>query len=337
MKKVFLLILLFFNSHAFGFKDPHSNINVFFDVLMWQAREVSDDNWAQILGPTGSYQEIEFLDVPFKWSPGFKVGVGYHDKNSNPWDFIIYYTNYKARGTNHANINSGEIHSAFSGNFYANNPAGDGISGPYYRGAAIQWDILFKTLDLELGRTIEINTLLDLRPFAGLIAAVINQDIDSNWQDPYEPTTILNPLPTPITTFTSATETITNHFKGVGPSFGLDTTWHLHETPKHSINLIGNFAAAILFGEWRLADIYQNNTPVSIATVNDTLLSAATMAKGYLGVEWEHAFKNAHCKVGLGYEGQVWFSQLKYYTFDMGKLNDALFLRGAVLDFWIHF
>lgn len=336
LKQGFVLFLLLFTNLAFGFKDIKNNISVSLDVLAWQVREVSDDNWGQILEPTGVHQEIQFLNTPFKWSPGFRVGVGY-TSNDKPWDVEFYYTGYKTQGLSHADVNAGEIHSAFSGNFYAENTTGDGISGPYYHHAGIKWDILFNTLDLELHRSLEINRILTLRPFAGLKGAVINQDIKTYWQDPYEPTTTSSPNITPITTFSSATENIRNHFKGMGPSFGLDTTWNLSNTPKQIFNLIGNFSGAILWGQWRLADAYQNNTPIIITTINDSLSTAASMARGYLGVEWEHVFDNAHWKARLGYEAQVWFSQLRYYSFDMGKTNDALYLHGVVLDFCIHF
>lgn len=336
LKKGFLLLLLCFTSQVFGLQNTNNTFFVFSELLMWQVREVSDDNWAQILGPVGINQQIQFLNVPFKWSPGFRIGIGYNNKE-NPSDIQLYYTGYKTKGISQASVTSGEIHSAFAGNFYADNAAGDGISGPYYHQAGIQWDVLFNALDLELGRSIKINSLLNLRPFAGLKAAVINQAINTTWYDPFEPTTSSNPNPTRITIFSSATENLTNNFKGVGPSFGLDTTWHLSETTNHQLNLIGNFSGAFLWGHWALSDVYRNNMPQSITVINDSLSTAAPMTKGYLGMEWTGVFNNANLNIRLGYEGQVWFNQLRYYTFDMGKTNDSLFLHGGVLDFLFTF
>lgn len=340
MKKGFLLLLLCLSSHVFGKQNIDKHVNntpfVFVDLLMWQVREVSDDNWAQTFGPIDTKQQIQFLDVPFKWSPGFRVGIGYNTAE-NPWNIQLYYSGYKTKGTNQANINSGEIHSAFAGNFYAENPLGDGISGPYYHQAGIQWTILFNNIDLEFGRRVKVNSLLNLHPFAGLKAAVINQAINTVWREPYSPTTLGNPGPTRITTFSSATEKLTNNFKGLGPSFGLDSTWHLYESANHQLNLIGNVSGALLWGHWALADVYRNNTPVSITVINDSLSTAAPMAKGYLGLEWMGAVNNTHLNIRLGYESQAWFNQLRYYTFDMGKTNDSLFLQGGVLDFLFTF
>lgn len=333
-------MLLCVTSQVFGLQYTQNTINnaafVFLDLLMWQVREVSDDNWAQILEPASTNQQTQLLNVPFQWSPGFRLGIGYNN-TENPWNVQLYYTGYKTKGLNQASVNSGEIHSAFAGNFYANNAAGDGISGPYYHQAGIQWNIVFNTIDLDLGRTVKINNLLNLRPFVGLKAAAIDQDINTTWQEPYQPTTPANPTPTRITTFSSATESLTNNFKGVGPSFGLNTTWHLFEPTNHQLNFIGNLSGAFLWGHWELTDIYRNNTPVSITVINDSLSTAATMAKGYLGMEWITAINNTHLNINLGYEGQAWFNQLRYYTFDMGKANNSLFLQGGVLDFLFTF
>lgn len=336
LKKGFLALLLCFASQAFSFQTTNNTTFVFLDLLMWQVREVSDDNWAQIIEPAGVHQQTQFLHVPFQFEPGVRVGIHY-DNRDNPWNIQFYYTGYKTKGRNQVSLNAGEIHSTFAGNFYADNAAGDGISGPYYHQAGIKWNVLFNSLDLELGRTTNINRFLNLRPFIGLKAATIYQSIHTNWQEPFKPTTILNPTPTPITTFFSATEDMTNNFKGIGPSAGLDSTWHLYETQNNALNLIGNFSGALLWGHWNLADKYRNDTPVSIAVINDSLSTAAPMTKAYVGLEWANVFANNRLNVRLGYEGQFWFNQLRYYTFSIGKTNDSLFLQGGVLEFLFTF
>ncbi len=84
----------------------------------------------------------------------------------------------------------------------------------------------------------------------GLKAAFINQSIDSNWQNPYDPSSKL-----PISTFSSAVENFTNNFWGVGPSFGLNTSWNLYEMPKNSMGLFGDFSGAFLWGGWQITDV----------------------------------------------------------------------------------
>lgn len=331
MKKGFLFALLFFSSQVLGFQYTNQVPSTFAELLVWQFSEVSDDNWGQVLGPTGANQQIQFLNTPFNWKPGVRVGIGYNHA-PNPWSFLFYYTGYQTKGTRAVSINTGEIHSAFLGNFFAENVTGAGVSGPYYHQAGVQWKVLFNSFDLEFGRSISVDELFALRLFAGLKAGVIEQSLNTHWQQPFN-----NATKQPITTFSSADEKITNNFKGIGPSFGIDSTWHLFDNQNNAFNLLGNFSGAFLWGRWAMTDVYHNNTPVSITIQNDKLTTGAPMVRGYLGLEWAHTFNPSVLSVRAGYEGQVWFNQLRYYSFDMGRTNDALFLHGGVLGVWFHF
>lgn len=329
MKKWIFLSTLVFAAPLF----PQTNATtfVFSEALIWQIREANATNWGQILTPANSDETIQFLAVPFKWNPGLRVGAGF-SSDEKLWDVLFYYTGYKTRGRNRADTNTGEIHSAFSSNFYASNPQGNGISGPYYHHAGIQWGVAFNTLDLEFAHTITMDSLASFRPFLGIKAGSIKQSIHTYWRDPYEPTTAQKPTPTPITTFSSATERIANDFNGLGPSIGLDTTWHIYTT----LDLIGNVSGAFLWGNWTFSDIYQNNAPQTIATVSDRISSSAFMGKVFLGIDWSNIAHNANWNLRFGYEIQAWFNQLQYYSFDMGKTNDTLYLQGAVLGFGVY-
>lgn len=330
MKKGFLVLLLLFSSHLFAIDDSSYIPRAFAELVVWQVSVVSDDNWGQLLGPTGTYQQNQFLNVPFGWSPGIRVGVGSNKYNSH-WNVLFYYTGYQTERRRHVSTSDGEIHSAFLGNFFAQNLNGAGLSGPYYKKAGVKWGVLFHSFDLELGRSVIIDKLVNIRPFVGLKAGVIKQSIKTNWQQPFDDDNKM-----PINTFSSAQENINNDFKGVGPSFGLDSVWHLYHVPAQSFNLIGNFSGAFLWGRWVITDVYRNNTPVSITIQNDKMTNVASTAKGYLGIEWAKAFNQADIAIRIGYEGQVWFNQLKYYSFDMGRTSDALFFHGGVLGVSYH-
>lgn len=336
MRKGCLLLLLFFSSQLFAFQYTNHQTYLFLDLLMWQAREVSDENWGQLLVLSDTRSQVQFLSTPFMWHPGLRAGLGYHD-SFNQWQLQFYYTGYKTKGVAQANTTTGQIHSAFSSNFYANNPTGADISGPFYHHAAMQWNIWFDNLDLEIGRNLNISPLFDFRPMLGLKAADINQSINTLWQTPFQPITLTNPTPIPITTFSLAQETIRNHFRGIGPAVGFETTWHVYDTPRSAIQLLGNVSGAFLWGHWTIGDIYTNDTPVTITTRNESLSTAATMAKGYIGIAWSHLFQSSHVDLRLGYEAQFWFNQLRYYSFDMGKTNDSLAFQGGVLEIAFNF
>lgn len=328
MKKGILFSLLAFttqlyaNAHA-----DYSDSSFFFsEALVWKLREGSDDNWAQEISPAGTTERTaKIFGVPFKWSPGFRLGIGYNNCY-NDWDSIFSYTWFQTKGSSQAAATSGGIFSPFLGNFYINNTNGAGIRGPDYRSASIQWKVLFNVCDLEVGRTLQIDEFFKLRPFIGIKGGSINQNINSNWENP-----------TVATTFTSATENLKNNFLGIGPSLGLNTTWSLCSTPKFGFNLFGNFSGALLWGHWRFKDVYTNNTPASVSVNVRPVNGAATMARGLLGIEWVGCVAGANMAVRLGYEAQVWFNQVQYYSLNMGRLNNLMSLQGGVLGVEFYF
>lgn len=331
MQKRILVLLLIISSQVFGFESTNDSTSIFGELLYWKISEVGADNWGQVITPPAANQSIQFLNVPFKWDPGFRVGATYHGVD-NQWDTVIYYTWYQTQGRDQASVTVGQIHSSNAGNFYANNVDGKGLSGPYYHNASIKWDFLFNNIDWELGRTFNIKNKYKLRPFVGLKTAFIDQNIKSNWQNPYDPLSKL-----PITTFSSAVENITNNFWGVGPSFGLNTSWTLLDKANKVVGLFGDFSGAFLWGSWHIADVYQNNTPVTITIQNNVQSSIATTARGLVGLSWQSVIQNMDLVFHLGYEGQVWLNQLKFYSFDGGRQNSTLYIQGGVLDASIHF
>ena len=106
---------------------------------------------------------------------------------------------------------------------------------------------------------------------------------------------------------------------------------------KVSIGLFGNFSGAFLWGDWHISDVYQNNTPVTISVQNNVPSSTITMSKGIVGLSLQRQTQNMNAVFRLGYEGQVWLNQLKFYSFDGGRQNSTLYIQGGVLDVCIHF
>ena len=331
MQKRILVLLLIATSQVFGFEYTKNSTSVFAELLYWQIREVGADNWAQVITPPAANQSIRFLNVPFKWDPGFRVGAAYQGADTQ-WDTVIYYTWYQTAATDQTDVTVGEVHSPNSANFYANNTYGKGLSGPYYHKASINWNFLFNNIDWELGRTFKVMNKYSFRPFIGLKAAVIDQNIKTIWQNPYDPL-----FKTPITSFSTANENIINNFWGVGPSFGLNTSWNLYENPKNSLSLFGDFSGAFLWGNWHITNVYQNNTPLSISVQNNTRPSTITTAKSHAGINWQGIFHEMNLNLRLGYEGQIWLNQLRFYSFDGGRQNNSLYIQGGVLDVCIHF
>jgi hypothetical protein len=318
---IFIAVLIV-SGPIFANKTNDSKTFAFADLLIWQLREGSADNWGQEISPPSVNRPINVLSVPFNWSPGLRLGAG---RNHGNWDTVISYTGFITKGSSQASVTSGGIYSPFLGNFYIDNT--DGASfGPNYRDASIQWNLYFNIFDLELGHTIKVDDLLKLRPFIGLKGGSINHNINSSWQNP-----------TVATNFTSATEDINNDFWGVGPSIGIDTTWRFYPITNGAFNIFGNFSGAILWGHWNFSDDYANNAPATNSVHLDTVNSAATMVRGMLGIEWTKQFATSKLNIRLGYEAQVWFNQIQYYSFNMGRLNNLMSLQGGVVGFCFYF
>lgn len=319
-----LALATLFADPLLAYQSTHLPTIVIADILLWKLRAGSADNWGQIISPSATNQNIELLEVPFNWQAGFRVGFGY-DLENGDWDQIIAYTQYQTKKTCHASTESGGIYSAYLGNFYVNNANGAGF-GPNYFNAGVKWTFAFHTVDIEWGRNLDLDPVIKLRPKFGLKAAIINQNIDSSWQNPTVPTN-----------FSSATENLKNHFWGIGPYLGFDSTWFLYGNAGQSINLFGNFSAGLLSGHWRFKDHYKNNTPLSIEVFSDSINTAATMVEGQLGIEWVGSVLGNDATLRLGYEAQVWFNQMQYYSFNMGRLCNLMSLQGGLLDFYVHF
>lgn len=319
-----LALLTVSTNQLFAYQYTSGPTIVFADVLLWKLREGSADNWGQIITPADVNQKVTLLEVPFNWQAGFRLGLGRKALDS-AWDVLIAYTDYQTKKTAHTGVTSGGIYSAYLGNFYAGNPNGANF-GPNYRNANIEWTFTFRTVDIEYGRNYHIDSIVKLRPKVGLKSAVINQHINTNWQNPNAPSN-----------FTMATENLKNLFWGIGPYLGFDSAWFIYGNDKRGLNLFGNVTAGLLSGHWRFKDRYENNTPLSITVNSDSINTAATLATGQFGVEWMGHILNSEAKLRLGYEAQVWFNQVQYYSFNMGRLDNLMSLQGGLLDFFVHF
>lgn len=336
MKKFFLLSLLAFMSSLCGNQNDNGFFYISSDLLIWQMREQGADNWGQVMQPAGAFQEMQLLPAPFKWKPGFRIGVGYNS-NHDLWDVLFSYTWYRTNAVLLTNQTSSFVFSSFLGNFFIDNTNGAKLSGPIYKDASIQWDVLFNTFDLEVGRVFYTDAFLTLRPFIGLKGGVINQKISTTWQVPFDQVSPLIP-PVPVTTFSSAVENLKNNFGGIGPSGGLNASWHLYTTPDTTCNFFGNFSGALILGHWNLSDLYQNNAPQSVAIINDKITSALTMVRGNMGLEWLHDINDdVMLTLRVSYESQVWLNMLRFYSLNGGRFNNLLSLHGGVVEVGVTF
>ncbi len=289
-------------------------VDLFADVLLWAASESGSENWAQVFTSSGTSEAIDVLSVDFGWDPGVRVGLDYamdHDQ----WNMEGIYTWYHTQGSSQAS--NGNISSSFLGAFYINNADGAKDSGAQYREASIKWGITLNLLDWELGRKYWVSSALALRPFLGLKGGWIDQTIDTSWKGPIG-----------LDTFSFGTETIDNNFAGVGPSVGLDMQWQLGSLRRHAFSLFADFSGAVLWGRWTFKDVYQNNAPQTVSVSLPSFQNGASMLRSLAGIEWSVS----SFALRAGYEAQFWLDQLRFYSFNAGRLNSLLAFQGGSLD-----
>src|SRR5579859_539783 len=60
-------------------------------LLVWAAREVGADCWAEVITPVAAPSSNELAEVHFGWDPGFRVGLGY-GMEYDQWDTQAFFT-----------------------------------------------------------------------------------------------------------------------------------------------------------------------------------------------------------------------------------------------------
>lgn len=328
MKKGIFIALLLCGMQVHGaeydYQVKHKSF-AFADALLWTLKEAGAESWAQAISPSGASQNVNVVGVPFNWQPGFRVGAG-RNLCHDHWDIVFAYTFYQNVAHSQANAVTGSISSPFAANFYVNNTNGATITNdPTYRNASMRWKFNFNVFDLELGRKFKVDNV-HLRPFIALKGAIINQHMDTNWSNP-----------TNASNFTYASENMKNDFYGIGPAIGLNTRWEFYTAPRYVLNIIANVSGALMWGNWLFKDKYANNTPTNVSVNVSAINGAASMARGLLGIEWAGCIARAEVILRFGYEAQVWFDQMQYYSYSMGRLNSLLSLQGIVLGCGIRF
>ena len=316
------------------FKPNSWSFDIFADLLVWCAQESGTENWAEVItGGDGAPEICDIRDIDFDWNAGLRIGLGYGMEHGQ-WDTQFYYTWFRTEGSDHVSSVPNSVYSAFVGNFYVDNASGAGVKGLTYQKASIHWTINFNMFDWELGRAFWVSKALSLRPFLGLKGGWIHQSIHTKWQNPTLPT------PPPVyEPFHIGKENLKNNFWGLGPSFGIDTKWNVLALQDHSLSILGDLSAAILYGHWKFRDVYQNDIGQKVPVKLSNNKSGASMLRTFLGLGWDANFCNNRFRFStkLGYEMQFWFDQLQFYSFDTGRFDNELTLQGGTLEFRFDF
>lgn len=300
-----------------------TKLDVFADILVWTVKEAGADCWAEVIPLNDINLSNDIHQVNFGWDPGFRVGLGYKMKQDK-WITKLYYTWFASQGRDKISSEINSVHSAFLGNFYVDNQAGLGLSGPAYEKAKIDWTLHFNMFDFDFGRNIWKNKPLSLYLFCGLKGGWINQFIHTKWINPFVPS---------YQYFNIGRENLKNNYLGIGPKFGVNSKFKPFKNQR-SFYVFGDFSTALMWGHWSFFDKYQNDIDQEVLVDLHDINSGSTMFQTFLGFGWDKNFNQNrnYFSAKLGYEMQFWLDQLQFYSFTGGRLVNMLTMQGGTFE-----
>jgi len=303
MKKLFIQILcVTFSILPLGAES--ANWSVFGDALVWHASEQEATTWASIISePSNKTANFDAANVNFSWDLGFRGGLMY-EPDHDARDLKLYWTNFTAKTSNNFALGEQIVAPEFFSGF---------ISTNIFFGGGINWKLELNMLDFDIGHKLQIGKAVTLRPAIGIKGGTINQTVNCDWN----------------AVLYTANEEILQKFWGVGPSFAIDSKWHIFE----NFSLIGNFATAFLWGNWNVVDTYKRPTallvtPTTITTTMSNARLGTAMFDYFMGFEWAYKGRSS-VTIQLGYEMQFWANQLRMTTFQILPVHGDLTLQGG--------
>ncbi len=309
---------------------------LFADALYWHA-DVGNADWGSKASINTAGDQLTVVDhhLDFKWSWGFKVGLGVN-MDHDMWDSNLSYTWFHTENSN-AMGSEGEHTTVL--------PTDDDMTSSKHH-----WDIHFSMFDWELGRWYYTSKNLALRPHVGVKGGWINQHrktVGSGQADQQSTIISLNQV-----------GNFKNDFWGVGPSAGVNTLWVLGNAGSamdHRFSLFGDFAGALMYGHFHntFSSTTKGTGGLSPLSETGTVKNmdrnlAVTMLQGIMGLSWDTAFNRGrnHFMMRVGYEFQYWFRQNQYLSAkelnSKGmsgalRVSDDLALQGLTVDFRFDF
>ena len=292
-------------------------VDIFADFLYWKASEVAD--WATVISIHQDTLRTHYKTLSLDWKPGFRIGLGYemaHDQ----WDTQIYYTYYRSHTTKHAHSNIGRVTPAFLGTKISLlSLLGD------YESGKLRYELAYDILDWDLGRSFFVSKGLAFRPVIGLKGGWIDQSFHTHWKN-----IVASGIVIPIT----SKEKLLNNFGGGGPKAGIGGKWIFAAYTNLSFQVVGDFAAAFMWGHWDLTDKFRDSLGTEVVIKNGRRNFGAWMLQGFLGLGMDLNFnqERSHFSLNAGYEIQDWFNQFQLIDLTTGTEDKDLLLQGLTLD-----
>ena len=268
----------------------------------------------------------------FKWSPGFRVGLGYQFANT-PWTLQAEYTRFTSENTNKAHV------PAFNGvqTFTTANP--DGSTSPASapistlnnttsgfletspEKARSHLNFKYNLVDLNFIKHLFSNSSFVLSPYFGVEGAFINQ----KWNVKYYSFPFIGSVP--VTIANRQTYASKWDFKGGGIDVGVNIDWYWGA----GFSCYATAAAAAFYGTYHhslsakttpaYVDVYQDVSEKECRTAQRTQLSA--------GIEWSYSCSAQAFSLFAGWEFNTLYNLMQNYRFAEAGSTNATGLAGG--------
>lgn len=242
-------------------------------------------------------ERASFIDANFRYNSGFRVGAGFEAPCN--WDFLVAWTRLHEKVSSCVSDNSNgiipitmPISSVFG--FIGRQPPQFGFASS----ADSCWRFQYDTIDFQIGKNCCILNCQKMRPFVGLKAAWIKQIQEIQYFG-FSVNDIV----------VTAQNTKRNDFKGIGPSFGIDTAWPFFS----QLSLISGINGALLVGNFHATyhpHVSQGPNSIQVCLDNSKCGRLQPVVDARIGVEYTPCICNAlFLVVGASFEAQYWWNQ----------------------------
>lgn len=349
----------------------HTGPIIFGDFLYWHADEdgleyaikSSSAIYVPMFGSKiGRYPEqhskSRLKEIDFTWNPGFRLGLGYVFGTHDHWDLFLTYTFYR-------NHTKDETHAPNGGILY---PLWTPLLGSEATKAHAHWDLGYQTIDLDLGRSYFISTMLSIRPYVGLRAAYIDQKFRCKYDLLH---LLLNPSDGSFVRTEPGASSFkaTNDFAGFGLKAGTDFMFHFNQY----VSAFAQISACLLYGGFTISQrsageelygllvpfgpVQYYANPITNSFHHNNHRTRANIQM-LLGLEFETTFSKGRRNFSfmMGYEFLEWFRQnnlskafIQYLNINMDGVyieppsfitdtqNGDLALRGLTMNMRVDF
>lgn len=272
--------------------------------------------------PEGDVKENDF-----SWDLGFKGGLGYKSPH-NAWDIFARYTWFESHSTSQVQKDFPDgiiaLKTPLATSIRINVVTqGENNLVIFANHAKSTVDIALNNLDLELGRSYFTSKRISAKPYISMKGTLLDLSqkvmYDQKTDSTFAGLSLALDIP-------ELKVNLSSQFKGLGPRIGCDLRYFLGD----GFNFFGDFAAALLYGHFKLkqhdqiSDMHILGSPEDVAefeAVSDLIFSAPTRrltnkfhsfvpyAQMFLGLEWNTYMnkRKAHLGLKLGYEVQYFW------------------------------